>query len=131
MGVLKNQIGRQLAPRLTSVAPGLTQSFVRESLARAIAADPAPATFENTIVALERSGIGSGALLPQEVVVEDGLADVPHRDPAAVLDAPDRGGCSRDPVADRAVHEPGGRRPPGHGSRAHGRQSGGAGDDHR
>ncbi|WP_148616091.1 EcsC family protein [Nocardioides rubriscoriae] len=40
MGVTRNvghQIGRQLAPRLTDLAPGLSSSFVREALDRAIA----------------------------------------------------------------------------------------------
>lgn len=39
MGVTRNvgkQLGRQLAPRLTELAPGLTSSFVREALHRAI-----------------------------------------------------------------------------------------------
>ena len=36
MGV-KNQVGRQLAPRITNLAPGLTTGFVREALHRAIA----------------------------------------------------------------------------------------------
>lgn len=35
MGVTKN-IGKQLAPRISNLAPGLTTSFVREALARAI-----------------------------------------------------------------------------------------------
>ena len=35
MGVTKN-ISRQLAPRISNLAPGLTTSFVREALARAI-----------------------------------------------------------------------------------------------
>ncbi len=33
---VKGRIGRQLAPRITDVAPGLTSSFVREALNRAI-----------------------------------------------------------------------------------------------
>ncbi len=36
MGV-KNQVGRQLAPHITGLAPGLTTGFVREALHRAIA----------------------------------------------------------------------------------------------
>ncbi len=36
MGVVKNQIGKQLAPRITGLAPGLTTSFIREALARAV-----------------------------------------------------------------------------------------------
>lgn len=35
MGVTKN-IGRQLAPRISNLAPGLTTTFVREALSRAI-----------------------------------------------------------------------------------------------
>ena len=35
-GVVTGQLGRRLAPRLTSLAPGLTSSFVREALDRAI-----------------------------------------------------------------------------------------------
>lgn len=35
MGV-KNQVGKRLAPRITELAPGLTTSFVREALNRAI-----------------------------------------------------------------------------------------------
>lgn len=35
MGV-RNRVGRQLAPRITELAPGLTSSFVREALDRAI-----------------------------------------------------------------------------------------------
>ncbi|VXC38996.1 EcsC family protein [Nocardioides sp. AX2bis] len=36
MGMIKNQIGKQLGSRVTGLAPGLTTSFVREALARAI-----------------------------------------------------------------------------------------------
>ncbi len=36
MGVVKNQLGKQLAPRITGLAPGLTTSFIREALARAV-----------------------------------------------------------------------------------------------
>ena len=36
MGVVKDQIGKQLAPRITGLAPGLTTSFIREALARAV-----------------------------------------------------------------------------------------------
>ncbi len=40
MGVVRNQIssqiGKQVGPRITGLAPGLTSSFVREALARAI-----------------------------------------------------------------------------------------------
>ena len=35
MGV-KERVGRQLAPRVTQLAPSLTSSFVREALDRAI-----------------------------------------------------------------------------------------------
>ncbi len=36
MGIVKNQIGKQIGSRVTGLAPGLTTSFVREALARAI-----------------------------------------------------------------------------------------------
>lgn len=36
MGAVRNHLGRQLAPRLAGVAPGLTTSFVRQALARAV-----------------------------------------------------------------------------------------------
>ena len=36
MGVVRNQLGKQLAPRITGLAPGLTTSFIREALARAV-----------------------------------------------------------------------------------------------
>lgn len=36
MGMIKNQIGKQLGSRVTGFAPGLTTSFVREALSRAI-----------------------------------------------------------------------------------------------
>jgi hypothetical protein len=36
MGVVKNAVGKQLAPRIAELAPGLTTAFVREALNRAI-----------------------------------------------------------------------------------------------
>ncbi len=36
MGIVKNQLSSRLAPRMAELAPGLTTSFVREALARAI-----------------------------------------------------------------------------------------------
>lgn len=47
MGIVKNQIGKQISSRVTGIAPGLTTSFVREALARAISGvGPLPAAAE-------------------------------------------------------------------------------------
>lgn len=47
MGIVRNQIGKQISSRVTGIAPGLTTSFVREALARAISGvGPLPAAAE-------------------------------------------------------------------------------------
>ena len=56
MGV-KNQVGRQLAPRITNLAPGLTTGFVREALHRAIAGvGPLPPAAEAAEAQLREQG---------------------------------------------------------------------------
>ena len=60
MGVTRSvgkQIGRQLAPRITDLAPGLTSSFVREALDRAIhGAGPLPPAADAAAKQLAENG---------------------------------------------------------------------------